>query len=289
MPRSPRRRQHPEPPPAPSLPEAAPEDEAAEEAPRRLADALGLTFKDLDILRLALTHRSVLHDWMAAAPESVPPPLALQSNERLEFLGDAVLGFVVADHLYHRYPEAGEGLLTAKRVALVRAERLVQWAREIDLGGYLYLGQGERVTENARDKMLAGAFEAVIGAITIDQGLRATRRFLRRFITRDEAALLAEISEANPKGRLQELLQERFRTPPVYRLLSDEGPAHARTFVVEVSLNGEPLGVGMGSSKRAAEQEAAIAALAALRAEPRPVEPEPPASMARRRHSAPRR
>lgn len=235
-----------------------------EASPERLAAELGLTFKDIDLLRLALTHRSVLHDWAAAMPATALPPVSRQSNERLEFLGDAVLSYIVADYLYHRYPDSPEGLLTAKRVSLVRAERLVSWAREINLANYLYLGQGERVTENARDRMLAGAFEAVIGALTLDRGLREARRFLRRFIERDEAGLLAELQEANPKGRLQELLQERYRVAPIYRTVHEEGPAHARTFTAEVSIDGEALGVGTGASKREAEQAAASAALRAL-------------------------
>jgi ribonuclease-3 len=245
-------------------------DDQMEAAPERLAAELGLTFKDLDLLRLALTHRSVLHDWSAAMPDTASPPANRQSNERLEFLGDAVLSYVVADYLYHRYPEAPEGLLTAKRVSLVRAERLVRWAREINLADYLYLGQGERVTEGARDRMLAGAFEAVIGALTIDRGLRETRRFLHHFIERDEAEMLAELKVANPKGRLQELLQEQYRLPPVYRTINEEGPAHARTFTAEVSINDQALGVGTGGSKRDAEQAAAAAALAALRATQEP-------------------
>lgn len=263
-------------------------DEELEAAPERLAAELGLTFKDLDLLRLALTHRSVLHDWTAAIPDTTAPAADRQSNERLEFLGDAVLSYVVADFLYHRYPQSPEGLLTAKRVSLVRAERLVRWAREINLADYLYLGQGERVTEGARDRMLAGAFEALIGALTIDRGLRETRRFLRHFIERDEAEMLAELQEANPKGRLQELLQERYRLPPVYRTLHEEGPAHARTFTAEVSINDEALGVGTGASKRDAEQAAATVALASLQP-PRPSEPSSTKVAPRRRNRQLRR
>ena len=180
-----------------------------------------------------------------------------------------MLGYVVADYLYTKYPGSPEGLLTTKRASLVRAERLVRWAREIGMADYLYLGQGERVSENARDRMLAGGFEALIGALTIDRGLREARAFLRRFIERDEAAMLAELPDVNPKGRLQELVQERYRMPPVYTTLHEEGPAHARTFTSEVSINGEPLGVGMGSSKRDAEQAAATAALAMMAQQPK--------------------
>lgn len=265
-----------------------------DDGPDRLAASLGLTFRNIDLLRLALTHRSVLHDWANVMPNSPVPPVNRQSNERLEFLGDAVLSFVVADYLYHRYPDSPEGLLTSKRVSLVRAERLVRWAREINLADYLYLGQGERVTEGTRDRMLAGAFEAIIGALTIDRGLRETRRFLRAFIDRDEAEMLSELRDANPKGRLQELMQEKYRLPPVYKTLSEDGPAHARIFTAEVSINDQPLGVGTGVSKRDAEQAAAVVALAAIDAESRAAEietaPEPGKSRgakARRRAAKP--
>jgi ribonuclease III len=242
--------------------------EAGEHPPadnaERLAATLGLAFRNLDLLRLALTHRSVVHDWAEAMPDAPLPPINRRSNERLEFLGDAVLGYVVADELYRRFPEAPEGVLTPKRAAVVRAEQLVRWAREIELADYLYLGQGERVTEGTRDRMLAGAFEAIIGAIALDRGLTEARRFVRRFLRRDEARIVAELVDANPKGRLQELIQEQHRAPPVYQTLHEEGPDHAKTFTVEVSISGQRLGIGTGVSKREAEQAAAATALAAL-------------------------
>jgi ribonuclease III len=228
-----------------------------DDRPERLAAALGLTFADIELLRTALTHRSVLHDWTSAAPGLTPP----QSNERLEFLGDAYLGVIVAEYLYNHDEDAPEGVLTSRRVSLVRAERLVSWAREINLGDYLYLGQGERVTEGVRDRMLAGAFEALIAAITLDQGLNAARTFLNRFLDRDMRSLPGEEELANPKGRLQEILQDRYRVGPVYRTIKIEGPDHSRTFTAEVLLNGRSLGTGQGGSKRDAEQAAAQVAL----------------------------
>src|SRR5829696_6013802 len=279
------RRERPAPGPAPDTPASSDDlqpierleqsprltDDEAESAPERLAAELGLTFKDLDLLRLALTHRSVVHDWGGAMGGVTSPPVDRRSNERLEFLGDAVLSYVVADYLYDKYPDSPEGLLTTKRVALVRAERLVRWAREIGLQHYLYLGQGEKVSDNVRDRMLAGAFEALIGALTIDRGLREARKFLRRFIVRDEVEMLAELPEANPKGRLQEVVQEHYRMPPVYRTLKEEGPAHAKVFTAEVSIEGKRLGVGSGGSKRDAEQAAATAALAKLTKRKKPL------------------
>jgi len=238
-------------------------DEFEDDRPARLADSLNLTFADLDLLRLALTHRSVIHDLQLSVPDLVVP-IGQRSNERLEFLGDAVLGYIVASDLYARFPDASEGDLTSRRVALVRAERLVAWARTIDLASYLYLAQGERITDSGRDRILAGAFEAVIGAITLDAGMEAARDFVLRFLDRDVDLSLAEGIAANPKGRLQELVQERYRLPPVYGILLEEGPAHARTFTAVVSVRGEEIARGLGASKRDAEQAAAGAALRIL-------------------------
>ncbi len=218
-------------------------------------------------MRTALTHRSILHE-VASAGISTARPAAL-TNERLEFLGDAVLGAVAAEYLYNLDPEADEGQLTRRRVALVRAETLVRWAREIDLGSYLYLGLGERPGPGSRDRMLAGAFEAVIGAVALDRGFGAARRFIMRLLERDAPEILASAEGvANPKGRLQELLQERYRRAPEYQTVSTQGPDHARTFVVEVTFDEHVLGRGVGPSKREAEQAAAAAALAALAADP---------------------
>jgi ribonuclease III len=228
-----------------------------DDRPERFATTLGIAFDNIDLLRTALTHRSALHDWSTAAPGLAAP----QSNERLEFLGDAYLGVIVAEYLYNHDVEAPEGVLTSRRVALVRAERLVSWAREINLGDYLFLGQGERVTEGVRDRMLAGAFEALIAAITLDQGLDAARTFLNRFLDRDARILPVDEELANPKGRLQEIIQDRYRIGPVYRTIKIEGPDHSRTFTAEVLLHGHSLGTGQGGSKRDAEQAAAQVAL----------------------------
>jgi ribonuclease III len=252
---------HPPPQTEIAFPGVSPEDDRAE----RFAAVTRLRFRDPSLLRLALTHRSILAEWVAAGlPES-----AFQSNERLEFLGDALLGAIVADYLYRTDPAAAEGTLTAHRVALVRAETLVRWAREIELGEALYLAQGEKVTSGARDRMLAGAFEALVGAIYLDRGLAAARRFVERFLRR-EGAVVAEPADANPKGHLQEVLQERYRRSPVYKIVATEGPDHARVFTVEARLEDRLLGVGTGATKREAEQSAARAALAALTPSPSP-------------------
>lgn len=233
---------------------------AQDDRPHELARALDIPVNNPALLRLALTHRSILHEWSAAQPD-VPIP---HSNERLEFLGDAYLGMIVGEELFNFAPDAQEGELTSWRVALVRAERLVTWAREISLGSYLYLGAGERITESARDRMLAGAFEALIGAIALDSGLDGARDFVLRFVRRDMDSVLTRKETANPKGRLQELLQDRFRVGPVYHIVNFEGPDHARVFTAEVTIFEQPLGTGSGQSKRDAEQDAARDALTRL-------------------------
>jgi len=237
--------------------------------PYRLPDAsadqafarnMGIEFRDPLLLRLALTHRSVLHDWLNL--DNVDA--TLQSNERLEFLGDALLGVVVAEFLYRADPVADEGTLTRRRAAIVRAETLVMWSRELELPEYLYLGTGESVTQSVRDRMLAGGFEALVGAIYLDRGRDLAERFVLGFLQRDGARILANEEQTNPKGTLQEVMQERFGSPPEYETLVAEGPDHARQFTVAVVLNGEHIGIGIGRSKREAQQSAARKALAGL-------------------------
>src|SRR5699024_3239182 len=188
----------------------------------------------------------------------------MQSNERLEFLGDAVLGAITAERLYVDNPAADEGTLTRSRVALVRAETLVKWAREMRLDEALYLGTGEQVTSSTRDRMLAGAFEAVVGAIYLDQGREAAARFVNGFLDRDMADILATEASANPKGRLQEVVQERGLDQPAYRTIEESGPDHAREFTVEALVDGDAMGTGTGHSKREAQQAAAREALATM-------------------------
>ncbi len=228
------------------------------DAERALENRLGLRFTDPRLLRLALTHRSVLPDWAALTGLDA----VHESNERLEFLGDALLGAYVAEALYQSDPVASEGELTRRRTAIVRAETLVQWARQVELGECLYLGTGERVSEGVRDRMLAGAFEALVGAVALDQGRDAAERFVFDFLDRDIADILAAEEGTNPKGRLQEVLQERAGVAPAYVTVATEGPDHARHFTVAVTLHGEELGVGEGRSKREAQQAAARVALA---------------------------
>ncbi len=221
---------------------------------------MGVTFNNPLLLRLALTHRSVLHDWLLLDGIEA----TLQSNERLEFLGDALLGAFVAEYLYVQDSEADEGTLTRRRVAIVRAETLVRWSRQLELPRCLYLGTGERVTESLRDRMLAGAYEALVGAVYLDQGRTAAERFVLSFLDRDGQSIRMSELDANPKGRLQEILQDRAAPAPDYVMIAAEGPDHARQFTEAVIIDGAQMGVGTGRSKRVAQQEAARQAILAL-------------------------
>jgi len=217
-----------------------------------LEEALGLTFRDRSLLFQALVHRSYLNE---------NPDSRLLSNERLEFLGDAVLDALAAEFLFLRYPEKGEGELTLWRSALVRTETLAGFARQLGLGRFLVLGRGVEA-EGGRDRptLLADAFEAVLGAIYLEQGMETARRFLQPFLER----ALAEASGRPPlddKSALQIAVQGRLGLTPEYRTVDAWGPDHARTFRVEVWVGGRLLGVGEGPSKQLAQQEAARLAL----------------------------
>lgn len=241
---------------APPTPYRLP-DPAVEQA---FAQRIGAHIHDPLLLRQALTHRSVLHDWVQLPSVNA----AMQSNERLEFLGDAALGLITAERLYTGDAEANEGELTRTRVALVRAETLVYWARQIGLPDALYLGTGETISTKARDRILAGAMEAIIGAIYIDQGQQAAADFVNGFLDREEARILADESISNPKGRLQELVQEHRQDQPIYETIDEEGPDHARVFTVQVTVNDRIVGHGIGRTKREAQQIAARAAIESI-------------------------
>jgi ribonuclease-3 len=227
-------------------------------------EALGIVFRRPDLLRQALTHLSYVYERSRSTQAAVE-----EANERLEFLGDAVLELLVSEFLYRRFPTASEGELTAYRAALVRTPTLARWARRFRLDEFLYLGRGEvpRPGRPVRERILAGAFEAVLGALYLDRGIRVVRRFLHRLLLEEAEGLIAIGQNENYKGRLQELIQDRLRITPVYRTIAVTGPAHQRTFTAEVLIGERPYGVGHGPSKRAAEQEAARRALERLRAE----------------------
>jgi ribonuclease-3 len=217
---------------------------------------LGITFRNRALLEQALTHRSYLNECGGER---------LASNERLEFLGDAALGYFAADYLYATYPEMSEGDMTTLRAALVRGETLARWARSLDLGSYLYLGRGEANT-GGRDRpaLLASAFEALIAAVILDQGEEAGRALVLRFLAPEAEQVRASQTAKDFKSRLQEVVQAARQVTPTYRLVGTSGPDHALTFVAEVLAGDVVLGRGEGASKQQAEQEAARAALAVI-------------------------
>jgi ribonuclease-3 len=223
---------------------------------RDLEDRLGVTFQDLSLLREAFVHRSYLNE---------NPEAGLLSNERLEFLGDAALGLVVAQRLYELFPTHGEGLLTELRAFLVRRDTLARAAERLDLGGYLLLGRGEELAGGRRRlSNLAAVFEAVVGAILLDQGRETVDGFVASALADDFEAVRSGVAPSDPKSRLQVLVQAQGQDLPQYRTLKVEGPEHARLFTVEVCLDGKVVGVGHGRTKRQAEREAARRALEKL-------------------------
>jgi len=218
-----------------------------------LEAAIHVAFRDKSLLTRALVHRSALNE---------QPDLAPCSNERLEFLGDAVLGLVTAEYLYHRFPEYREGDLTNLRASLVRGEALTQFARQIDLGQFLYLSKGEESSGGRdREANLACAFEALVGAIYLDQGLKVVSDFVEQFIDPEIGRGATPPLDKDPKSRLQEIVQGGYQRTPHYRTVAEEGPDHAKVFTVEVMMGQRVLGQGTGRSKQAAAQAAAQAAL----------------------------
>jgi ribonuclease-3 len=218
---------------------------------------LGHSFTDRRLLVEALTHRSYAYEY--AAPDVV-------NNERLEFLGDAVLALISADLLFARYPGADEGMLTQYRAALVQAATLARFAEALKLGPYLRLGRGEdAMGGRARAALLAAAFEAVLGALYLDGGMAVARAFLEPYLLGELGRIEAtgvgpRIKDA--KSRLQEYAQGSLGVTPRYQLVEESGPSHDRTFVVEALIGDVAVGCGTGKNKRQAEQAAAQAALA---------------------------
>lgn len=225
-----------------------------------LQDKLGIAFRDPSLLQQALTHRSYLNE---------NPDFTLPSNERLEFLGDSLLGFVIAEKLFRDFPDLSEGGMTKLRAELVRKETLAGFASALGLGDYLYLGHGEESSGGrAKQSILAGAFESMVGAILTDQGFGAARDFVLRLFDSEIGRTIEERLTADYKSRLQGIVQARHRVPPVYRTTRETGPDHAKEFTVEVIVGDSVIGIGQGKSKRMAEQEAARDALESLAHEP---------------------
>ena len=222
-----------------------------------LQESLGVFFNNLSLLEQALVHGSYINE---------NPGIAVTSNERLEFLGDAVLGLVVAEKLYQDFPHLTEGEMTKLRSAVVRRDTLARVARAVSLGDYLYLGKGEEAG-GGRNKPtnLAGALEAVVAAIFLDRGPATARDFILRLLNRELQEAVSQGPEgADYKSQLQELIQARQQLTPTYRLVTAEGPDHDKRFTVEVKAGDAVLGMGSGKSRKLAEIEAARSALEQL-------------------------
>jgi ribonuclease-3 len=220
---------------------------------KALEALLKLKFKNPSLLKQALVHTSYLNE---------NPGIDVGSNERLEFLGDAALGVVVARELYDEYPDVDEGKLTELRAHLVRRDTLADAAARFGLGEFLQLGRGEEAAGGrGRPTNLARAYEALVGAIFLDGGIPRVRAFVKRTLGDELAGLRETGMPHDPKSRLQEVVQSRWQTTPSYKLLKTEGPDHARRFTVQVLVAGRSLGIGVGRSKQTAEKEAAQQAL----------------------------
>lgn len=218
---------------------------------------LGYLFKDLSLLRMALTHPSVAHEQ--------GPGVTVHHNQRLEFLGDAVLQLVLTRELYMKFPGFGEGPLTKARAQLVNRRMLAEHGKRLEIGKYLQLSKGEELSGGRdRQSSLADAYEAVVGALFLDSNYEISREFILREF-RDSFDLHALPTIENPKGELQELLQAATNEAPQYALESMTGPDHDRVFVCTVHHRGVELGRGSGKNKKEAESQAALMALLKLR------------------------
>ena len=218
-----------------------------------LEKTIGISFKNKDLLQEALTHRSYLNE----SPKSRMP-----HNERLEYLGDAVLELIVTEELFEKFPAEDEGRLTVLRAALVNYQILARVAEAIRLQDFILMSRGERKdTGRAREVILANAIEAVIGAMYLDQGMAATHAFVTKFVMANLDEVLTTKSYKDAKSELQEVVQEKFRVTPTYRVMGEEGPAHKRVFTMGVYFGDKFIAKGEGLAKQDAEVEAAKNAL----------------------------
>ncbi|HET8548892.1 MAG TPA: ribonuclease III [Bryobacteraceae bacterium] len=226
--------------------------------PRQLELAFGYAFRDPCLLVRALTHKS-----LASERRNAGEPL--HDNERLEFLGDSILGYIVSEHLIKRFPDHAEGRLSIVRAQLVSAAHLCECAQRLQLGEYLQLGRGEeKGGGRGKNRLLANAMEALIAALYLDGGIEAARAFIETRIIGDAAAANVDPEQVNYKGPLQERAQQLGLAAPRYTVLSTTGPEHARTFVVEARIGASLVSRGEGSSKKAAGQNAARSMLEQL-------------------------
>lgn len=221
-----------------------------------LQEILGVTFEDVSLLEQSLVHSSYLNE---------NPDFHLPSNERLEFLGDSLLGLVVAEKLYRESPGLSEGEMTRLRASVVRGETLARVGTSLGLGECLYLGHGEEASGGRqRRSNLAGLLEAVLGAVLVDKGFPVARDLVLKLFDAEIHSAIEGRVAADYKSRLQEVVQAQHQVPPIYRTAREEGPDHAKEFTVQVLIGDHVVGAGHGKSKRKAEAEAARQALERL-------------------------
>ena len=227
-------------------------EETTTESPQELMERLHLEFNDVLLLTRAMTHRSFLNEH----------PEALEDNERLEFLGDAILDFLVGEWLYNRFPEMEEGELTQMRSALVQTNQLAAFSRQIKLENTIRLGKGETKSGGKlRNTLLCDVFEAFIGALFLDQGIEAVRSFINPMLEVAITEVIEQHKNEDPKSQLQEWAQANSYATPKYVTKGVRGPDHAKIFEIEVKVNNKIMGNGIGKSKQSAEKNAAQQAL----------------------------
>lgn len=220
---------------------------------QQFQEKLGITFRDPELFKQAFTHRSYINEYKGTG---------LEHNERLEFLGDAVLELVVTDFLYTKYPDTKEGVLTAYRSALVRTESISAAARAMGMNDLLLLSKGESRDEGkARDYILANTFEAFVGAVYLDQGYEGAKTIIANALFENIETVIAEGSWKDAKSHVQELAQEHLGVTPRYEVVSAEGPDHEKNFVIAIYFGKEKIAEGSGNSKQKAQQDAAQKAI----------------------------
>ena len=221
----------------------------------RIESQLEYTFENKDLLILAFVHRSFINE---------NRQLTLQHNERLEFLGDSVLGLLISDYLYKYLPSTPEGELSSLRSRLVEASSCVGYIAKLQLEKHILLGKGERLNDGrGRETILADLFEAIIGAIYLDGGLEAAKRFLFKKFSKEIEAIL-KTPQQNWKAILQDLSQKKYQHPPFYKVMQESGPDHSKMFRITVLINYQEVGYGEGTSKKEAQQSAAADALSRM-------------------------
>ncbi len=223
------------------------------------AKQIGIKFKNLNLLTEALTHRSYINE---------NPKWQLPHNERLEFLGDAVLELIVSELLFKKFPDAAEGQMTLLRAALVNYLKLAEIAKNINLKKFILMSRGEaKDSSRAQEVILANAMEAVIGAVYLDQGFKVSEEFIKKSVFSHIEEVLENKTYKDAKSELQEIVQDKLKVTPSYKIISEEGPAHEKIFKSGVYFDGQLVAEGEGSSKQEAEVEAAKTALTKIKSE----------------------